>query len=203
MKRPATSGGAPGFSLVEVMIALIIIAVGMLGIAKLEAVVLSTTSTSRVRALVALQAQSLSDAMHADRDFWDGLSGDWTSPLSVSVSVVAGTPTITATNSANLTAALGAAPTCSAACSPVTLAGHDVNQWVGTGGTTSAGGLATVLQNSTASIDCLATAGFTGMATCTVTISWTENVVAANQQEASVGAPADLQQQTYTTVVQP
>jgi len=63
MRPQTTAPRTPGFSLVEVMIALIIISVGLLGIAKLEAVVLSSTGTSRLRALVALQAESLADAM--------------------------------------------------------------------------------------------------------------------------------------------
>src|ERR1700735_3101250 len=59
-----------GFSLVEVMVALIIIAVGMLGIAKMQALALSTTESSGVRSLVAIEAASLAASMHANRDYW-------------------------------------------------------------------------------------------------------------------------------------
>ena len=92
MNLRATASRTLGFSLVEVMIAMIIICVGMLGIAKLEAVVLSSTGSSRLRALVALQAESLADAMHADRDFWDGTSGDWTSTVAVAITVTTARP---------------------------------------------------------------------------------------------------------------
>jgi type IV pilus assembly protein PilV len=200
MKLRVTASRALGFSLVEVMIALIIISVGMVGIAKLEAVVLSSTGTSRLRALVALQAESLADAMHADRDFWDGTSNDWTSSMGVSVTVTGGTASISATNSAHLASALSTVPTCTAACIPANLAGYDLTQWAS--GNAGIGGLAELLKNSTSSISCLA-ATVTNPASCTVTINWSENTVAANQQEAATGAPTTFASETYTLVVQP
>jgi type IV pilus assembly protein PilV len=204
MKLPATAHRATGFSLVEVMIALIIISVGMLGIAKLEAVVLSNTGSSRLRALVALQAESLADSMHADRDFWDGTSGDWTGSMGVSITVSGGTASLSATNSAHLSSALSTVPNCtSAACIPANLAGYDLNQWA-VGSTTApiVEGLAQLLKNSTSSVSCLA-ATVNNPASCTLTITWNENTVAANQQEATAGAPANFSSETYTLVVQP
>ena len=201
MKLQATARRVAGFSLVEVMIALIIISVGMLGIAKLEAVVLSNTGSSRLRALVALQAESLADAMHADRDFWDGTSGDWTSSMGVSITVSGGTASLSATNSAHLSSALSTVPNCSsAACIPANLAGYDLTQWAS--GSAGIGGLAQLLKNSTSSVSCLA-ATVTNPASCTLTITWNENTVAANQQEATAGAPASFSSETYTLVVQP
>jgi type IV pilus assembly protein PilV len=204
MKPPVTAPRAPGFSLVEVMIALIIISVGMLGIAKLEAVVLSNTGTSRLRALVALQAESLADSMHADRDFWDGTSNDWTGSMGVTITVSGGSASLSATNSAHLSSALGTVPNCTAApCIPSNLAGYDLNQWaVGSTATPIAEGLSQLLKTSTTTINCLA-ATVTNPASCTVTITWNENTVAANQQEAAAGAPAAFSSETYTLVVQP
>ncbi|MGH8201118.1 MAG: type IV pilus modification PilV family protein [Steroidobacteraceae bacterium] len=207
MKPRATANRALGFSLIEVLIALIIISVGMLGIAKLEAVVLSNTGSSRLRALVALEAASLADAMHADRDFWDGTSTsgggtpDWTTSLGVSVTVTGGTPAFSATNSGHMSTALGAIPTCAASCSPVNLAAHDLDQWAN-GPTGLGGGLAQVLKTSTSSINCIA-ATVLNPATCTITINWSESTVAANQQEAQAGAPTSFVSETYTLVVQP
>lgn len=200
MMRRRPSIDARGFSLVEVMIALIIIAVGMLGIAKLEAVVLSNTGISRVRALVALQAASLADAMHADRDFWDNQYSDWTaSPITVTATVASGSVTaLSATNASTLNTALGSPANCTSYCSRVNLAAYDVNQWLnGPGGN---GGLVAVLKNSTSTVTC---SSATGVVTCTIQIVWTENTAAANQQEASNGAPTAFQQQTYTLVVEP
>src|SRR5205823_9766606 len=56
-----------GFSLVEVMVAVIVICVGLLGIAKLQALSLSNTTTSRLRALAAIQVASVAAAMHSNR----------------------------------------------------------------------------------------------------------------------------------------
>lgn len=183
------------------MIALIIIAVGMLGIAKLEAVVLSNTGISRVRALVALQAASLADTMHADRDFWDDQNSDWTNPLTVTATVASGTATLAATNAATLNTALGSPANCTAYCSRVNLAAYDVNQWVtGTAGSGNKSGLSGVLQNYTSTVTC---SSATGVVTCTIQIVWNENTAAANQQEAQAGAPTAFQQQTYTLVVEP
>jgi type IV pilus assembly protein PilV len=200
MRPVATASRALGFSLIEVMIALIIISVGMLGIAKLEAVVLSNTGSSRMRALVALQAASLADAMHADRDFWDGASLDWTGTVSASVTVTAGTAALTATNSAHLSAALSTPPTCTATCNPVNLAGYDLTQWAS--GSGNIGGLAQLLKNSTSSVSCTAQTVL-NPTSCTITIDWTETTVAANQQEAAAGAPANFATEAYTLVVQP
>jgi hypothetical protein len=39
--------------------------------------------------------------------------------------------------------------------------------------------------------------------TCTITIQWNENTVAANSQEQAAGAPTSFQTQTYTLVIEP
>jgi len=193
MTRSNTRNGARGFSLVEVMVALIIICVGLLGIAKLEALMLSSTGTSRLRALVALQAASLADTMHADRDYWGGNSAYWVpsgGDLLLSGTDSGGTTTWTGTN------APGSSPgSCyNVVCNSEQLAQYDLSHW--------STYLGTVLPNSTTNITCSLTAG-TGLVSCTIQIQWNENTVAANQQEANVGAPAAFQQQTYDLVVQP
>lgn len=193
MTRSNTRNGARGFSLVEVMVALIIICVGLLGIAKLEALMLSSTGTSRVRALVALQAASLADTMHADRDYWGGNSTYWIPSggnLTLTGTESAGTTTWAGTN------APGSSPgSCvGVVCNSEQLAQYDLSNW--------STDLDTVLQTSTSTITCSLTAG-TGLVSCTIQIQWNENTVATNQQEANVGAPTAFQQQTYDLVVQP
>ncbi|MGH8288085.1 MAG: type IV pilus modification PilV family protein [Steroidobacteraceae bacterium] len=192
MRRP-TLPSRNGFSLVEVMVALIIICVGLLGIAKLEALMLSSTGTSRLRALIALQAESLADMMHANRDYWDGSSTYWV-PAN-------GVLALTATETSGATAwagtnAPGASPTSCAnsACNSEQLAQYDLFNW--------GNNLNTVLQNSASTVGCNSDVG-TGLVSCTITIQWNETTVAANSQEAAVGAPTAFQQQTYTLVVEP
>lgn len=197
--RPApTTCRAHGFSLVEVMVALIVICVGMLGIAKLEAVVLSSTGSSRTRALVAMEASSLAASMHANRDFWDGTSASWnagTASLSVVGTQTAGSMSFSG-NPSTLTGDLSPAPNCetggAAPCSVLDLAAYQLNQW--------GQAVAAVLRNSTTNINC---AQNTGVVTCTIQIQWQENTVAANAQEAQQGAPTAFATQTYQLVVQP
>ena len=45
-----------GFSLVEVMVALIVVSVGLLGLAKMEAVALASTTVAGNRSLAAIEA---------------------------------------------------------------------------------------------------------------------------------------------------
>src|SRR5204863_9281896 len=59
-----------GFSLLEVLVTLIVIAIGLLGLAKTQAAAVSNTQVSRVRSLIALQAESLAGAMHGNRGYW-------------------------------------------------------------------------------------------------------------------------------------
>jgi type IV pilus assembly protein PilV len=208
---PAKEHSAPhGFSLVEVMIALIVICVGLLGIAKLEALMLSSTGTSRLRSLVALQAASLAASMHADRDYWDGSSSYW-NPTSGNIALTAtesaGSTTFTGNPSA-LAAAAGSPPTCQESSpgttspptctSPQDMAAYDLSQW---GGATT--GIASVLKNSTTTIGCAPNAAANNVVTCTITITWNENTIAANSQEQQAGAPTSFQTQTYTLVIEP
>src|SRR5262249_11240834 len=59
-----------GFSLVEVMVALAITAVGLLGLAKMESLAVSSTQVASARSLAAIQASSLAAAMHANPGYW-------------------------------------------------------------------------------------------------------------------------------------
>jgi len=207
--RAKAHAASRGFSLVEVMIALIVICVGLLGIAKLEALMLSNTGTSRLRSLVALQAASLAASMHADRNYWDGTSSYWNPTsggnIAITATESAGTTTFTGNPSA-LQAEISSPPTCQestpgtsvTACTAQDMAAYDLSQW---GGATS--GIAGVLKNSTTTIGCAPNAAANNVVTCTITIQWNENTVAANAQEQAAGAPTSFQNQTYTLVVQP
>ena len=192
MIRLPSSCRSRGFSLLEVMVAVIVICVGLLGIAKLQALSLSNTTTSRLRALAAIEAASLASSMHSNREYWGN------PPDTVTV---AGT-TITSSDGA-LQAAAGATNASTAcigssaggaACQPVPLAAFDLVRW--------SNSLAALLPNPTAAISCQPIPGG-GPASCTIQVSWTEKAVAVNAQEANAAANAQFQTPTYMLYVEP
>lgn len=173
-----------GFSLVEVMVALIIICVGLLGIAKLQALMLSNTGASRMRALAALEASSIAAAMHADRDYWAG-----TPATTTTVYALSGNETVQSTDNT-----LQTTPDCSYTgadhpCTWVKLAAYDLHNWMQD--------MFSTLPGSTSVIACPTPT--VGVMSCTITINWQENTGTANTQEAA----GTFQNQSYQLVVNP
>lgn len=179
-----------GFSLLEVMVALIIISVGMLGIAKMQGLALSSTTASRSRALAAIEASSLAAAMQANRTYWSNSSS---TPGTITITTSAGTATPTSTNGAMqtaITAAGGAAcpsmvnvscyctagnaAPCTPAANALGLAASDINDF--------AQGLASFLPTSTTTVNCNEA---DTPVDCTIDIKWNENTVALTSQEAT------------------
>lgn len=175
--------GSAGFSLVEVMVALVVCSVGLLGLAKMESLALSSTSTAASRSIAAIQAASLAAAMHANPGYWAA----GVAPASTSISYIGGALTITdpglATAATCLTAGAGS-------CVPGSMAAYDVQQW--------AAALQQVLPGYLATVNCTITVGIP--VTCTIQIQWSENAVAGNKQQTNM---ANLAQPTYTLFVQP
>lgn len=163
---------AAGFSMIEVLISMVVVAIGLLGLAKMQAAAISNTQTSRVRSLVALQASSLSAMMQSNRAFWGSTSAvpSTASPMTVSGGTVTGLTT-TGTPQA-------------------VRAGSDANAW------------ATELHNhfpsATATVGC--TTATTAPVSCLITIQWTERYVAINRTAAASGA--DTGTQTFTLYVE-
>lgn len=183
--RPARLGG---FSLIEVMVAVIIIAVGMLGIAKMQALGLSTTESSGVRSLVAIEAASLASTMHANRDYWVANPP----PPSFTVDVAPGTtPVIT-----DPTMTLNVTPTpCESTtpCTPALLAAYDVQQW--------GVALTQVVPAARATVSCNNTAV---PLSCTIQVQWAENVTSTNNTTAATSSGANvLNSPVYTLYVEP
>lgn len=193
MKLRLPHRGSNGFTIIEVMVALVVISIGLLGIAKMQALALASSSTSRLRSLAAIQAASLASAMHANRAYW--AAATLTQPIAV-------TGATTTTSDSTLSAALTTVTAVSgdycvegagAPCAPVTLAATDLRDWVR--------GLNAVLPNPTATITCPTTAT---PLTCTVQIGWSERAVALNKQAADTAAGSgDFQIPTYVLYVEP
>jgi type IV pilus assembly protein PilV len=196
MKMPITFKAARpartrGFSLIEVMVALIIIAVGMLGIAKMQALALATTESSGVRSLVAIEAASLAASMHANRDYWVG--GPPPPSFTVSVQTTGpGAVSVVITDPTNI---LSAAANCAtAACMAPQVAAYDVQQWGAALGQIVPAALATITCNLASAPQPLS---------CTIQISWQENVVSTNNAAAPSSAASLLNSPQYTLYVEP
>jgi type IV pilus assembly protein PilV len=175
------------------MVALIVLSVGLLGIARMESLALSNTSVANQRGLAAIEAASLAASMHVNRGYWT--KGD---PVNAKIAMT-GTATSTTFNFTGAPNLAGAgSPDCTSAgtppCSPASLAAYDLHQW--------GAALQPMLPNYIATITC----GAVTPISCTIQLTWSENVVAMNAQEAqqqSNNPGAALQLPTYTLYVQP
>jgi type IV pilus assembly protein PilV len=168
-----------GFSLVEVLVALVIIGVGMLGLAKIEVLAYASTSTASQRSIAALEAASLAAAMHSNRNYWSA------TPANLSITV-AGT-TITPTD-----AALSGTTKCNVVgtpCGAPALAAYDLLQWVTD--------LNAALPNPTGTVSC--PTPVSGPVNCTIQVSWTENQTGINSQSQGNSMAASV----YTLYVVP
>jgi type IV pilus assembly protein PilV len=168
---------AKGFSLVEVMVALVVTAIGLLGLAKMESLALSSTGVAGQRSLAAIQASSLAAMMHANRDYW---ASDF---------VVADSP---------INAIPGAAAPCTqvAPCSFQAMATYDIQQW--------AASLQSLLPGYFATITCAkktATGALIGVVSCAINIQWVENTVALDKNQSGLGA--NTANPSYTLYVEP
>jgi type IV pilus assembly protein PilV len=193
MKPYSKHRAARGFSLIEVLVALIVVSIGLLGIAKMQAIAYSSTGVASKRSLAAIEAASLASSMHANRAYW---SEPGTAALNTTITGTAITSTDPGLSGGGNCTIGGTVP-----CTPNQLAAYDMQSW--------ATALKALLPNDQAAIVCQSTAAPTPV-TCTVTITWSENLVAANQQEATAAnqaaaanSPAALQLPSYTLYIQP
>jgi type IV pilus assembly protein PilV len=191
IKYPRPPIHSRGFSLIEVMVAVLIISIGLLGIAKMQALSLSNTGNSRLRALAAVESGSIASAMQADRGYWSTVPVVGTD---LTASITGATVNTTGTSDTTLTTT----QTCTgptANCSTAQMAAYDLQTW--------ATALNAVIPNETVSIDCSLPSA-TVTVTCTIVISWTENLVNSNSaQTVNATTKTALQTPTYTLVVDP
>jgi type IV pilus assembly protein PilV len=174
-----------GFTLLEVMVALLVLSIGLLGVVKLESVAYASTNVASKRSLAALEAASLAATMHVNRGYWNSpdVSGAFITVTNGAAAVTALAPL--------LAAGLTAAPNCTSIalpCVPANMAAYDLAQWA-----TSLQALL-LNQNSKATISC----GTSNPASCMINIQWNENTVDTNAQETvALAGPS------YTLYVEP
>jgi type IV pilus assembly protein PilV len=166
---------ARGFSLMEVMVALVVSTVGLLGLAKMEALAMSSTGVASSRSLAAIEASSLAAAMHANPGYWQA----GVAPASILIS----------STSNPYSAATPCTLTGASSCVPAAMAANDLNQWAAAVGNVLPGYLATITCSQ---------ANFP--VTCTIQLQWTENGVAVSAQQTQMSS---LVVPTYILYVQP
>jgi len=172
-----------GMTLIEVLVALVVISIGLLGIAKMQALAISSTRVSSVRSLIAIEAASLASAMHANRLYW----GSVATAASTFTAGVSG-PAITASSDPNLTYTSDCSAASCMAVTGVPVAAYDLTQW--------GAALQGVMPTSSGTVACSGTP-----VTCTITVNWQESYVGMNAATQYVNqAPTAL---SYTLLVQP
>jgi type IV pilus assembly protein PilV len=181
-----------GFSLLEVMVALVVLSVGLLGVVKLETVAYSSTNTASKRSLAALAASSFAASMRVNRGYWNG-----TDPPGATIAIIGATVAVTA-GAPLLGPLVGAPQDCTLTsttlpCQPVVMAAYDLQKW--------AAALNLLLPNVRAAVDC----GVQTPVSCTINILWSENVVNINTEQSATTASATtpIDYPSYTLFVEP
>lgn len=173
---------AQGFTLMEVLVALVIISIGLLGIAAMQATAIASTHTAQTESLAAIEARSLADAMQANPDYWAGAL----MPATINVTGTAAAPVLSDTTLNSQATDCSSTPCTSA--QPSAMAGYDLQQW--------AKQLFTQIPGSHAAINCV----IGSPSICSITVTWTQKSTAAvNSGTTSSTTPTTM---TYTLVNQ-
>ena len=181
---PGHAKRARGFTLLEVMVAVLIVAIGLLGLAKMQALAVSSSQVSGSRSMVAMQASSLASAMHAGSGYWAATT---TAPASC---------LITGNTIDSGCGALATAATCNtsgATCTDAQLAAYDLSEW--------AANMTNQFASHKTTVACTSSA--TTPVSCTIKVVWTEKTVAAVNQGANAASAAASTDQTYILHVEP
>jgi type IV pilus assembly protein PilV len=171
-----------GFSLIEAMVALLVIAVGLLGIAGMQGLAINSNATSRVRSVAALEAASMVAMIRANNAYW----GVNAAGATVSGGALGGNATLVGLGTS--------ATSClNAVCTPSAMAASDLQRW--------AANLAAQLPQGSGAVACVG-----APLVCTVSVSWLEKNMALNAPtgtEAGALASATTGTFSYQTVVMP
>lgn len=175
-----------GYALLEAAVALLVLGLGLLGVAKTQALVLKSTFSSGQRSLVSLSAASLAAAMEGNPAYWRGLARGRTTALTVSVTPARGGGVTLSQN--ELAAATRNCAT--ATCTTAELAAYDLKAW--------AANLQSQLGDALIGVSLvLQPPDGAGAVNAALTIQWRENIPAIQ------GGSAGTSNQSLTHYVQP
>ena len=194
-----------GFSLIEVLVSVLIVALGVLGMAKMQALAIAGTKNSATRSLMAMQVASLASLMHANQGYWASSSntGFQTTAMSGSTPPTIGTaplaglftgscsqPSFIATSSSYGQALTPASPTA--------LAAYDAQCWIN-------GLYAQFPGISLVNVSCSAPNTATTVpipAQCTIKVQWVENQATTPLSPTS-NSTGGVATATFTAYVEP
>lgn len=167
-----------GFTLMEVMIAVLVISLGLLGIAAMQANAIASTHSSQMESLVAIEAQSLASAMTAN-PWW--LTGQ--APSSITVTSTTSGTTVSPSSMAS-------SVNCgTAACTGAQLAAYDLATW--------GAQLQTLVPGAQTTVACQIGAPVI----CSITVNWTPEATVALNSGTTTNAPT-ANSMSYTLVNQ-
>jgi type IV pilus assembly protein PilV len=177
---------ARGFTLLEVMVALVVTSIGLLGIAKLQTLAYASTGSASLRSLVALQAAGLAASMHANRNYWASPAA----PPNLTISGTTFNPVLNAAAATANYCVLGG-PGITPCDDQTSLAAADLY--------TYANALNLMLGNSNpvTTITCS-----NNPISCEIQVTWNEHVVSVNTQSTTNTTQATFLP-TYTLYVEP
>jgi len=196
MKRMALShargphAAQGGFTLLEVMVAVLLLTIGIFGFAKMQALAISSTQTASSRSIVAMQANSLAAAMHGNRDFW-GDGGLVVPTFSTSGATVTDATGVVRTRPTGdcVSATLPSAPT----CTPQQMAALEVNVW--------ATNLNALLPGATSTVTCSTSSDVP--VSCVLTIQWNDRYINSTQSTAAAASVGTSGARSYTLYIEP
>jgi len=179
--------------MVELLITILIVTVGILGLAKMQATAVSNTAVSRTRALMTYQAESLAGMIRSNRSFWvtSGNVATWPA-FDVSTAGVA-----TQTGMTSVTTCVGASVT----CTPAQLAYDDLmNSTYGWAAKFNDGTTASAFPGASAKIACVSASGGACAANPTsphgydITLTWNQKLVAMSKttQTTQTSTPVSM-----------
>lgn len=169
-----------GFSLLEVLIATLVITIGFLGIASIQLVSMNNIKSASNRGIASILAGSMASSIHANSVYWSSAAVP-AATINVNGSVISDATLNGQTNG-------GGQLNCNAAnCNSAQMASYDLKTW--------GISMAAMLPSGAGSVRCAIAANITS---CTIGLSWNENTAALNGSTNGSNITAG-----YQMVIQP